>query len=34
MLLNVGPTRADELGIEKIEWASGEVLKDACTLVV
>lgn len=34
LLLNVGPTRADSLGVEKIEWESGDVLKDASTRVV
>ncbi|KAF8321258.1 DHS-like NAD/FAD-binding domain-containing protein [Clavulina sp. PMI_390] len=34
LLLNVGPTRADALGVEKIEWESGKVLKEATTLAL
>jgi hypothetical protein len=33
LMLNLGPTRADGLeGVEKIEWASGSVLSQACRL--
>ena len=35
MMLNVGPTRADGLdGIEKIEWKSGDVLREVCTMLL
>ena len=31
MMLNIGPTRADDMpGVEKIEWKSGDVLRDVC----
>ncbi|KDQ19698.1 hypothetical protein BOTBODRAFT_170749 [Botryobasidium botryosum FD-172 SS1] len=35
MVLNVGPTRADELsGVEKFEWTSGEVLEEVCKTIL
>ncbi|KDQ19692.1 hypothetical protein BOTBODRAFT_28251 [Botryobasidium botryosum FD-172 SS1] len=35
MVLNVGPTRADELsGVEKFEWTSGEVLQEVCKTIL
>lgn len=34
LLLNIGPTRADGLKVEKIEWKSSEVLGEAVTLVL
>lgn len=34
LLLNIGPTRADALGIEKIEYKSGDILGDAARIVL
>jgi len=35
MILNVGPTRADGMeGVEKIEWKSGDVLREVCVMLL
>jgi len=35
IILNIGPTRADELdGVEKFEWKSGDVLREVCKTIL
>ena len=34
LLLNIGPTRADALGIEKLEYKSGDILGEAAHIVL
>jgi len=34
LILNVGPTRGDALGVEKVEWKSGDILSEAVRLAL